>query len=160
MEDVDLVFSNRDINHYGNTLGDLLDHMDGLKPKEDISVILTTNSIERMEAAIKDRPGRISQCVYFGAPPSGIRKQYIEHYSRDYDCDAVDIDQVLSMSKGATPAFIKEWIHRTVQFAFERLPSSEEKSDVSLSTNDFSLAYQEMRLHSNDESNRIVGFIG
>lgn len=74
LEDVDLAFAARDISLYSSSLGDLLDQMDGLRPSDDVGVILTTNSIERLEAAIKDRPGRISQCVYFGprrhvAPP-------------------------------------------------------------------------------------------
>ncbi len=68
LEDVDLVFASRENNLYSSSLGDLLDQMDGLKPHEDVGVILTTNSIERLEPAIKDRPGRISQCIYLGPP--------------------------------------------------------------------------------------------
>ena len=68
LEDVDLVFASRQVNLYSSVLGELLDQMDGLRPYEDISFILTTNAIDRMEAAIKDRPGRISQCIFFGAP--------------------------------------------------------------------------------------------
>jgi hypothetical protein len=77
LEDVDLVFASREVNLYSSVLGDLLDQMDGLRPFEDISFVLTTNAIERMEAAIKDRPGRISQLIHFGAPPPPLRHRYL-----------------------------------------------------------------------------------
>jgi len=160
MEDVDLIFSSRDINLYSSALGDLLDNMDGLRPMEEVSVLLTTNSIERMEAAIKDRPGRISQCIYFGAPPERIRQQYIEQYARRYNFEEVDMKRVLDMSEGATPAFIKEWVNRSVQFSIERIPEEAvEIENLQLITADFENAYNEMRLHSSSEANRIIGFI-
>jgi hypothetical protein len=64
LEDVDLVFASREVNLYSSVLGELLDQMDGLRPYEDISFVLTTNAIDRMESTIKDRPGRISQCIF------------------------------------------------------------------------------------------------
>ena len=68
LEDVDLVFKSREINLYSSVLGDLMDELDGFQSDDAVTFLLTTNAIERMEAAIKDRPGRISQCVYFGPP--------------------------------------------------------------------------------------------
>ena len=62
--------------------------MDGLQTNEDIILILTTNAIDRIEAAIRDRPGRISQAVHFGpahrrtaAPLLGARAPRVEHPS-------------------------------------------------------------------------------
>jgi ATP-dependent 26S proteasome regulatory subunit len=52
--------------------------MDGLRPHEEIGFVLTTNAIERLEAAVKDRPGRISQCIYFGPPNEELRGRYLE----------------------------------------------------------------------------------
>jgi len=62
------------------------------------------------------------------------------------------------MTNGTTPAFIKEWIHRTVQFASEREPDKD--SDIRLETQDFRAAYEEMRRYVNEGSGRIIGFIG
>lgn len=157
LEDVDLVFSARDINLYSSALGDLLDQMDGLRPFEDVGVILTTNSIERMEEAIKDRPGRISQCIYFGPPSEELRLRYITRYARDYDCSSADMDELVGMTRGSTPAFIKEWIHRTAQIASERAGAGDAK--LSLATEDFRSAYAEMRHFSPEATGRIIGFL-
>ena len=157
LEDVDLVFSSRDISHHASALGDLLDLMDGLRPFEDVGVVLTTNSIERLEAAIKDRPGRISQCVYFGPPRKELRRLYIEHYAKGYDRQATDFEKIVEMSKGTTPAFIKEWVHRTVQIATER--NEDRDLQPRLMTADFEEAYAEMRHATDKFSRRIVGFL-
>lgn len=158
LEDVDLVFSARDINLYSSALGDLLDQMDGLRPFEDVGVILTTNSIERMEAAIKDRPGRISQCIYFGPPGKILRKRYIAQYAKDYDYESVDVEELIRISNETTPAFIKEWIHRTVQIATERLDGNDSK--LTLITEDFLEAYAEMKRFTEGSTGRIIGFLG
>jgi len=158
LEDVDLVFAARDINLFSSALGDLLDQMDGLRPFEDIGVILTTNSIDRMESAIKDRPGRISQCIYFGAPERAMRENYIAQYAKDYDYSAVQLEELVAMTKGTTPAFIKEWIHRTVQIATERI--QDDHSRVALTTEDFRAAFEEMKRFTDESSGRIIGFVG
>ena len=155
LEDVDLAFAARDINLYSSSLGDLLDQMDGLRPSDDIGVILTTNSIERLEAAIKDRPGRISQCVYFGPPGDTLRRRYLEQYARAYDYTATDLERLVEMSDGTTPAFIKEWVHRTVQIATEDLDGD---ATLRLSQDAFEEAFDEMK-RSGDSSARIVGFL-
>ena len=156
LEDVDLVFSSREINLYSSVLGDLLDQMDGLRPHEDIGFVLTTNAIERMEAAIKDRPGRISQCIHFGAPETELRRRYLLHYLRYYVISSLDVEKLVHDSKGATQAFLKEWVHRSVQIASERLEPGDQV--VSLTNEDFAIAMNEMRKFSEGETGRIIGF--
>ena len=156
LEDVDLVFAARDINLYSSALGELLDQMDGLRPSDEVGVILTTNSIERLEAAIKDRPGRISQCVYFGPPGRTLRRRYIAQYAKAYDYAATDVERLVDLSHGTTPAFIKEWVHRTVQIATQGLGSD---AKLSLSNANFQEAFDEMKQASNGSSGRILGFL-
>jgi SpoVK/Ycf46/Vps4 family AAA+-type ATPase len=156
LEDVDLVFTSRKLNLYSSVLGDLLDQMDGLRPFEDIGFILTTNAIDRMEAAIKDRPGRVSQCIYFGPPKPELRERYLRHYLRRYESAALDVDKLVAASEGATQAFLKEWVHRSVQIASER--SHAQPSGVELRNDDFSAAMAEMKRFSEGSTGRIIGF--
>ena len=157
LEDVDLVFASREISLYSSVLGELLDQMDGLRPYEDISFLLTTNSIERMEAAIKDRPGRVGQCIYFGPPKDDLRRRYLAHYLRPYEQDDVDFDALVALSEDATQAFLKEWVHRAVQIATERLDDAE--SRVKLCTADFTAAIDEMKRFSEGSTGQIIGFV-
>ena len=156
LEDVDLVFASRQVNLYSSVLGELLDQMDGLRPYEDISFILTTNAIDRMEAAIKDRPGRISQCIFFGPPKPELRGRYLLHYLRQYQVSQLDLEDLVQQSEGATQAFLKEWVHRAVQIASERL--GEATSELELRNNDFRCAMDEMKRFSEGSTARIIGF--
>jgi SpoVK/Ycf46/Vps4 family AAA+-type ATPase len=156
LEDVDLVFASRQVNLYSSVLGELLDQMDGLRPYEDISFILTTNAIDRMEAAIKDRPGRISQCIFFGPPKAELRGRYLLHYLRHYRVLQLELDGLVQQSEGATQAFLKEWVHRAVQIASERL--SDPTSELELHDNDFRCAMDEMKRFSEGSTARIIGF--
>lgn len=158
LEDVDLVFAAREVNLYSPVLGDLLDHMDGLRPCEEVSCILTTNAIDRLEAAIRDRPGRISQCIHFGAPLPALRQRYLLHYLRPYAVQQMDIDELVAISHGATQAFLKEWVCRAVQVALERLTTSQ--AQLELCQEDFRTALQEMRRFSEGATGRIIGFHG
>jgi len=132
--------------------------MDGLRPFEEVSCILTTNAIDRLEAAIRDRPGRISQCIYFGAPLPALRQRYLLHYLRPYATPQLDMDDLVAMSHGATQAFLKEWVHRSVQVALERLTTSQ--AQLELRPEDFRCAMQEMRRFSEGTTGRIIGFHG
>lgn len=120
LEDVDLVFTSRDMNAQASILGELLDQMDGLRPHEDVGFVLTTNAIDRIEAAIKDRPGRISQCIHLGPPGAELRRRYLLHYLAPYAAGEVDVDALVARSGGATQAFLKDWVHRAVQIATGR----------------------------------------
>lgn len=156
LEDVDLVFASREVNMYSSVLGELLDQMDGLRPYEDVGFVLTTNAIERMEAAIKDRPGRISQCIYFGPPGAELRKRYLVRYLQQYAHFKLDVDELVALSKGATQAFLKEWVHRSVQIASERLQT--EREELQLTNEDFREAVREIRRFSEGSTGRIIGF--
>ena len=156
LEDVDLVFASREINLYSSVLGELLDQMDGLRPFEDVGFILTTNAIHRMEAAIRDRPGRISQCIYFGPPTANLRKRYLLHYLSGYSAPDLDMDQLVSESSGATQAFLKEWVHRSVQISLEH--SGDGSAELELRNEDFSRAMDEMKKFSEGSTGRIIGF--
>jgi len=156
LEDVDLVFMSREINLYSSVLGELLDHMDGLRPFEDIGFVLTTNAIERMEAAVRDRPGRISQCIHFGAPDPELRHRFLEHYLEGYDTAGTDVDQLVEDSEGATQAFLKEWVHRAVQIGSERIGAADAR--LTLETGDFEESLREMRKFVAGATGRIVGF--
>lgn len=157
LEDVDLVFASRDINLYSSALGDLLDQMDGLRSHENVNVILTTNAIDRLEAAIKDRPGRISQCVYMGAPAPPQRRRFLAHQLREHATDGIDIEALVRKSDGATQAFLKEWTRRAIQIACERLDRPDQKAQVGDA--DFDEALTEMRRFLQGSDGSIIGFV-
>ncbi|QDT14057.1 AAA family ATPase [Alienimonas californiensis] len=158
LEDVDLVFTEREMNPHTSALGDLMDEMDGFRPDEAVSFILTTNALERVERAIKDRPGRIGQCVYFGPPNKELRARYLVQYLKRFDATALDVPQLAEDSRGASQAFLKEWIARAALFALED-ESRRTVEPLPLTMTDFEEARSELT-RSGERSGAIVGFGG
>ncbi len=161
LEDVDLVFAAREINLYSSALGDLMDEMDGFQSDDPITFLLTTNALDRVEAAIKDRPGRINQVIYFGPPNADLRKQYVERYLRPYDGSGLDLDAIVRMTKGASQAFIKELIFRAVQVRLERsgaVAANANGTPPKLEDDDFETAIAELTRFGEDATSSIMGF--
>ena len=158
LEDVDLVFTEREINPHTSALGDLMDEMDGFRPDEAVSFILTTNALDRVERAIKDRPGRIGQCVYFGPPNAELRRRYLVQYLKPFDGAALDLDRLAEDSRGASQAFLKEWIARAALFALED-DDRRAVEPLPLRMQDFDDAREELT-RSGERSGAIVGFGG
>ena len=156
LEDVDLVYSAREINAYTTALGELMDELDGFNPEDHIIFILTTNAIDRVEAAIKERPGRISQCVYFGAPNAELRELYLKSMLTAYDCSSLKMEALVRSTDGVTQAFLKELVYRAVQV-------STESNDVNIKplplTNEhFDVALDEMKRSAGHSGEAIIGF--
>lgn len=155
LEDVDLMFAEREVNPYTPLLGDLLDELDGFQQNDQIIFVLTTNAIERVEGAIKNRPGRISQCIYLGPPNAKLRREYMMVLLKQYNTSAVNLDTVIAETEGVSQAFLKEMIFRAVQISTERNLDGE---GVVLQQTDLTGALAEMTSGGGRFGKRIVGF--
>jgi AAA+ superfamily predicted ATPase len=156
LEDVDLVYSARDRNIYTTALGELMDELDGFNPEDHIIFILTTNAIDRVEAAIRERPGRISQCVYFGPPVPELRRLYLESLLAPYDCLRLSVDELIAKTEGVTQAFLKELVYRGVQIATESQALGPEP--LKLADEHFREALDEMKRSAGRTGEAIIGF--
>ncbi|MCI0462951.1 MAG: ATP-binding protein [Gemmataceae bacterium] len=159
IEDVDLVFAAREVNPYGTALGELMDQLDGFTADEEVLFLLTTNAIERVEQAIRDRPGRINQCMYFGLPGPTLRRRYLQRYLQPYDIQGVDLDHLVRQTERTSQAFLKEYVLRAVQVAAESVGyRNGEPAPLPLQTAHFDTAFEELTDHGNRHSQAIMGF--
>ncbi len=157
LEDVDLVFAAREINLYSSALGELMDQLDGFKPDDNIVFILTTNSLDRMEKAIKDRPGRINQIVHFDVPNRELRLRYLKNYLRHCNTEKIDFENLSKKIDGISQAFIKDWVFRAIQVALEA-KSYETQEIVVLEETHFDVALKEIIKYNNQAAYSIVGY--
>jgi hypothetical protein len=157
LEDVDLVFASREINLYSSALGELMDQLDGFKPDDNIVFILTTNSLDRMEKAIKDRPGRINQIVYFDLPNRELRLRYLKSYLSHCNTEKIDFENLSKKIDGVSQAFIKDWVFRAIQVALEN-KSYEKQEIVVLEEVHFDISLKEIIKYNNHAAYSIVGY--
>ncbi|MBD3674845.1 MAG: ATP-binding protein [Planctomycetaceae bacterium] len=155
LEDIDLVYSDRQINPYSPQLGSLMDELDGAADADNLIVMLTTNSIERVESAIKDRPGRVSQCIEIPNPGPKLRRLYLKSLLREFQDDQLDYNELVTLTDGASHAFIKEFVYRSIQIASERANSD---GQFDLLNEDFQTSQHEMTQQGGKAGRSIIGF--
>jgi ATP-dependent 26S proteasome regulatory subunit len=122
IEDVDLIARER-VQMHGPCeevlLNKLLNEMDGLREDADVLFILTTNRPDHLEPALASRPGRIDQAIEFPLPDETGRAKLVKLYSRGLEVSEDLLGLIVTRTKGASPAFIKELMRRSAQFQVE-----------------------------------------
>lgn len=119
LEDVDLIARQRE--EIGSACGEsllnrLLNEMDGLAPDAEILFVLTTNRPEALEQALASRPGRVDQAIEFPLPDADGRERLIRLYAGDLAISPEVLRTMVLRTQGASAAFIKEFLRRSLQF--------------------------------------------
>jgi hypothetical protein len=139
-EDIDLVAQERNATGLATVLGELMNQIDGCEPTDQVLFIMNTNSLERLEHAVKNRPGRVDQIVQIPLPDRQERAQLLTYFARSVRLAANDMAKLLDATEGATPAMLKEIVKRAVVSAIER-----DGGQVVLEENDLLLATEQVR---------------
>ena len=121
LEDVDLIAADRNLSVGPQPLlFAMLDALDGLDGDADVAFVLTTNRVEVLEHALADRPGRIDLAVEIPLPDADARRRLFELYAGDLPLTSKAITDAAARAEGATGAFAKELMRRTVLLAAEQ----------------------------------------
>lgn len=118
-EDIDLIANERDTNGLATVLGELMNQIDGCEPNDQVLFIMNTNSMDRIEQAVRNRPGRVDQIIHLALPDEAARRQLLAHFARHVSVEAGDLDRAAAATEGATPATLKEVVKRATVHALE-----------------------------------------
>ena len=158
LEDVDLVAEDRTREpQCGPLLFELMNEMDGLPGDADIIFLLTTNRPDALEPALASRPGRIDQAIEFPLPDAECRRRLFQLYGRGIEVEPADLDEMVSRTEGASPAFIKEVLRRTALHAAIRGKTG---GVPAVSIADFRTAMEEILVGGGELSARLLGAAG
>jgi SpoVK/Ycf46/Vps4 family AAA+-type ATPase len=87
--------------------------------KNNLLLVCATNYIRKLDAALL-RPGRFDCIIPVGELDAPGRKTILEHYLSKLNTGDINLDQVVKMTSGYTPADIEYLFHQVAQYAFER----------------------------------------
>jgi ATPase family associated with various cellular activities (AAA) len=144
-EDIDLVAQERNSNGLATVLGELMNQIDGCEPTDQVLFILNTNSLERLEHAVKNRPGRVDQIIALPMPDRSQRELLLRTFARNLKLAADDLSRVLEATEGTTPAMLKEIIKRAAVAALEQLGQNKVNGPLLLHEKDLLLAAEQVR---------------
>jgi hypothetical protein len=139
-EDIDLVAEERDSNGLATVLGELMNQIDGCEPDEQVLFVMNTNSLERLESAVRNRPGRVDQIIAIPLPDVDARRRLIRQFAAAVKLSPEsDLQKVLRATDGLTPATLKEVVKRATVSAIERTGGNGQ-TDIELTQQDLLLA--------------------
>jgi ATP-dependent 26S proteasome regulatory subunit len=155
LEDVDLVAEERERNRCPAVLHELLNQMDGIGERDQVTFLLTTNRPEVLEPALAARPGRVDQAVFFPLPDEECRRRLFEVYGRGLDLTAIDLSRWITKTDGVSPAFIEELLRKATLIAAER---GEASRPISLREGDFKDAIRDLVQFGGELTQRLLGY--
>lgn len=155
IEDIDLIAKERvacGTSCEEPLLNQLLNEMDGLSQDSEIIFILTTNRPELLEEALASRPGRVDQAVRFAVPSAVERARLIRLYAADAELSPQVIEKAVKVSEGASAAFIKELVRRSIQLHLARVDGAK------IEAQDIQQAMDELVLNQSPVSAKVIGY--
>ena len=108
MEDLDLFAERRGHRVDPAILGELLAQMDGLEENDGLIVIATTNDLEAIEPALKDRPSRFDVVLEVGLPKQQQRGKILRDNLRALPTERGLLEEAAEATDGLTGAQVRE----------------------------------------------------
>lgn len=142
-EDIDLVAEERNATGLATVLGELMNQIDGCEVTDQVLFIMNTNSLERLEHAVRNRPGRVDQIIAVPLPDEDHREQLIRHFGKPVELQISDMQPLLDATDGATPAMLKEIVKRAAVAALDH--ATDEKETLTVTEADLLLATEQVR---------------
>lgn len=99
-----------------------------------ILLICATNYIRQLDAAML-RPGRFDCIIPVGGMDKEGRATVLQHYLSRLNAGQIDLDLLVEMTSGFTPADIEYLFHQVAQFSFEQEHAS--RQDYLVTTDTF-----------------------
>jgi cell division protease FtsH len=113
LEDIDLIGQGRLRSHYGtaDALSRLLFALDGVQDCRNVVTIATTNWLEILDEALRDRPSRFDRVISIDPPDAEQRRHYLNYLARRIPLPEPIVEHLVTTTAGLTPAQIQEVVH-------------------------------------------------
>ncbi|HET6883476.1 MAG TPA: AAA family ATPase [Pirellulales bacterium] len=152
MEDLDFFAAER--THWRNgVLGEILAQLDGLENNDGLIFIATTNDLEAIDPAIRQRPSRFDVVLHLALPSRDARRKILARNLPEGSTSERWLDETAASSDGFSGAQMREVAYLALQRSVLR---EESEADGRLCLNGDDLMQAVARLRANREG--IIGF--
>jgi len=110
LEDIDLYSADRRSVGNATLLGELMNQLDGLIENHFIIVIATTNCVDDVEEAVRNRPGRFDRILDIDLPTVTGRLNMLQLFTGTYKLDNVDLQDIAVKTEKYSGAHVKELV--------------------------------------------------
>ena len=118
LEDLDLFAEDRNARSWIG-LGELMNQLDGALDNEDIITIATTNRLEVIEGALRNRPGRFDRILTLDTMDESCRRRMLERLLAKASVLPEDLAHLVDATDGYTGAQVEELVNTLYILAVE-----------------------------------------
>ena len=111
LEDLDLFSQDRDRGGDMLSLGALMNILDGVNAVDNSVTIGTTNRLESIESALRNRPGRFDRIVKIDALSDELRKKMFAERLQKWKMEEDTLDYIVGQTDEWTGAEVQEFIN-------------------------------------------------
>jgi len=106
-EDIDIYMKDRDLG--SPLLPMLLNKLDGAEVNNHLIVLCTTNNVEALDNALKNRPGRFDRTLTFNSPSTELKAEMLKGLCKGKKCSNIDFEAIVRVTPvNYTGAHLKE----------------------------------------------------
>jgi len=116
IEDIDLIGEGRTESHYsrGGALATLLSALDGVEECREVVTVATTNWLEILDKALRNRPSRFDRVILLPLPSFEQRRELVQSLSQTIPIDEDIQDYLAQRTESYTPAQVQEVLYSLV----------------------------------------------
>lgn len=152
-EDIDLFADERSSYCSKAMLGEILAQLDGLESNDGLIFIATTNDLEAIDPAIRERPSRFDVVLHLGLPSRESRRRILRQNLRLDSAPDTLLDEAAAATEGLSGAQVREVAFLALQRAILR-DGCDDEGKVTLHRDDVMGAAE----HLTGNRRAVIGF--
>jgi ATP-dependent 26S proteasome regulatory subunit len=127
IEDIDWIAESRDESYNAGAVIQLMNQLDGLQEFADVLTIATTNNVDKIEDAVKNRPGRFDRVINVPKPDADCRMRMFKTFTKNFNLADVDFEEIVKSTKGLSGAHVKDIVRTAARMAIRAKSFGDDK---------------------------------
>jgi SpoVK/Ycf46/Vps4 family AAA+-type ATPase len=120
LENLDLLAHDRELGRAGGrALGELMNQLDGVGGDQHVFTLATTNRLEVVEKALRNRPGRFDRVIEVPPPDAASRLAFLRWRLGPHGLAEDDLAWLTQRTDGETGAALEELVNTALFVALE-----------------------------------------
>ena len=128
IEDIDYIAEERDHSRNAGGVIELMNYLDGVQEFNNVITLATTNAQDKIEEALKNRPGRFDRVVQIPKPNDECRKRMFQNFTKRYILEGeISWNDLVKKTKELSGAHIKDFCKTAALHAIREKSVNEQK---------------------------------
>jgi len=145
IEDMDWIAKNRHSSMIAGFTMELMNQLDGLEEFGEIVTIGTTNALQDLENAVKNRPGRFDRVIEIPYPKQEQREAMIKLFTSNFTLRDVNIEKIAKTFDNLSGAHVQDICQTAAHFAVRDGSIESNDEELIITEEHFKKAWKEVK---------------